>query len=238
MDFCKTCGTVLPFAGMKCPKCGNGAENAGAAETPSFRPNPSYSLVNDLTRYKELLSENEELETMIKPQSDFPTADQTNYKKRTLMFFFWPYLVGGIASGVVIYIISVVISIMSLRNSIEYYSSAEQFANRYYGDVFGGYVVAIVIALIIIFFGLFLSKRKRNDFNSNADYMNMAAQEKYQKGLKNQRMIDLYQDNLHNMRKYEDIVPADYRTSAKVGAILKIIESGKAENIEDAIKQL
>ena len=108
MDTCKACGTILPFAGMKCPKCGfsKDGENAAPAGGPA-RPfnSDKHILIMNLTKFRDLLSENEELQRMIKPQSEFPRQDEQVYKKRTLMKFFWPFLVGGIGAGILVHII-------------------------------------------------------------------------------------------------------------------------------------
>ena len=105
-------------------------------------------------------------------------------------------------------------------------------------DIYGGYIVAIAVALAIIFMGLFISRRKRDAFNSNADMMNRIASERYQLGLKNERMIDIYQDNLANMRRYEDLVPAEYQTSQKVSLIIEALKEDKADTVEEAIALL
>ena len=86
--------------------------------------------------------------------------------------------------------------------------------------------------------GLWLSRKKRDAFNSNADMMNRIASERYQKGLQNERMIDIYQDNLANMRRYEELVPAEYQTSQKVSLIIEALKEDKADTVEEAIALL
>ena len=245
MDTCKACGTILPFAGMKCPKCGfsKDGENAAPAGGPA-RPfnSDKHILIMNLTKFRDLLSENEELQRMIKPQSEFPRTDEQVYKKRTLMKFFWPFLVGGIGAGVLVYIISMIIMVSTVMNAGTQPSMTQAQIDTYTShavtDIYGGYFVAIIVALAIIFLGLWLSRKKRDAFNSNADMMNRIASERYQQGLKNERMIDIYQDNLANMRRYETLVPEEYQTSEKVSLIIEALKEGPAETVEDAIAML
>ena len=245
MDTCKACGTILPFAGMKCPKCGfsKDGDNAAPAGGPA-RPfnSDKHILIMNLTKFRDLLSENEELQRMIKPQSEFPRTDEQVYKKRTLMKFFWPFLVGGIGAGVLVYIISMIIMVSTVMNAGTQPSMTQAQIDTYTShavtDIYGGYFVAIIVALAIIFLGLWLSRKKRDAFNSNADMMNRIASERYQQGLKNERMIDIYQDNLANMRRYETLVPEEYQTSEKVSLIIEALKEGPAETVEDAIAML
>ena len=250
MDTCKACGTILPFSGMKCPKCGFAPDGAPQGPSPFAAAGGSaktfnsdkHILIMNLTKFRDLLAENEELKRMIKPQSEFPSSDEQIYKKRSLMKFFWPFLVGGIGAGIIIYIISMVIMFSSAMDIATQPSVSDQqvqtFANHAMTNIYGGYIVAIAVALAIIFMGLWLSRKKRDAFNSNADMMNRIASERYQKGLQNERMIDIYQDNLANMRRYEDLVPAEYQTSQKVSLIIEALKEDKADTVEEAIALL
>ena len=258
MDTCKACGTILPFSGMKCPKCGFAKDGAGApagfggpaggfggtstAAAARMFNTDKHVLTMNLTKFRDLLAENEELKTMIRPQSEFPSSDEQIYKKRSLMKFFWPFLVGGIGAGFVIYLISILISLSTVTTAATQPSLTAQQAQTYTSHVtagvYGGYIVALAVALAIIFLGLWLSRKKRDAFNGNADLMNRMASERYQKGLKNERMIDIYQDNLANMKRYEDLVPAEYQTSAKLTQIIECLKEEKAETVEEAIALL
>ena len=248
MDTCKVCGTILPFSGMKCPKCGFAKDGTGAtagavAGGPARMFNSDkHILIMNLTKFRDLLGENEELKTMIKPQSEFPATDEQIYKKRSLMKFFWPFLVGGIGAGILIYIISVLIMFSTVMSASTQPTLTQQqqvaYSSHAMADFYGGFIVAVAVALAIIFIGLKISRRKRDDFNGNADLMNRIASERYQKGLKNEKMIDIYQDNLANMRKYEDLVPAEYQTSQKLTLIIEALKEDKASTVEEAIALL
>lgn len=236
MEFCKNCGTVLAFAGMVCPRCGNfkgsDADNAATGKI---------SLIRTLEKFRDLLGETEELRGMIKPQSEFPMSNEQNYKKRSFMYFFWPFLVGGIGAGTVIYVISTLITVFSAFDSAQYaYSSSDvsSLSSRMVGDVYGGYFAGVIIAVIIIIVGTKIAKRKRDDFNRNSDLMNQIATERYQQGVRNQKMIDIYQENLNSMRKYENLVPEEFQTYDKVNQIIELLNADKANTIEEACAQL
>ena len=98
--------------------------------------------------------------------------------------------------------------------------------------------IYIIVAAVIIFFGVKTSKRKQADFNSNADFMNRQASERYQKGLQNQKMINLYQSNIQEMHKYETMVPEKHRNSADVGSIIQILKEDRAQTVDEAIALL
>ena len=106
------------------------------------------------------------------------------------------------------------------------------------GDVYGGYFAGLIIAVIIIIVGTKIAKRKRDDFNRNSDLMNQIATERYQQGVRNQKMIDIYQENLNSMRKYENLVPEEFQTYDKVNQIIELLKADKANTIEEACAQL
>ena len=106
------------------------------------------------------------------------------------------------------------------------------------GDVYAGYFAGVIIAVIIIIVGTKIAKRKRDDFNRNADLMNQIATEKYQQGVRNQKMIDIYQENLHNMRMYENLVPEEFQTAEKVDMIIELLKADKANTIDEACAML
>ena len=54
----------------------------------------------------------------------------------------------------------------------------------------------------------------------------------------NEKLVNLYQENINTMRQYERFVPEKYRTSALVGSILDILKEDKAETVEEAITML
>ena len=62
--------------------------------------------------------------------------------------------------------------------------------------------------------------------------MNNMVNERYQKGLENQRMIDLYQEDISKMRKYETMVPKEYQNYSDVGKMIELLEEDRATTIE------
>ena len=229
MEFCKKCGTVLAFAGMACPRCGNfkgtDADNAATGKI---------SLIRTLEKFRDLLGETEELRGMIKPQSEFPMSDRSEYKKRSFMKYFWPFLVGAVVGFYAVYMVGVMIIAFSAVNRGTRYVSEDAFVNATMGDTFAAFICGLIIAAVIIFFGVKVSKRKQHDFNSSADQMNMAIQERYKKGLQNQRMLDIYQDNITKMHLYEYLVPEKYQTSYHVGQLIEVLKDGRADDLQTA----
>ena len=191
----------------------------------------NYQLISKLEMYKSLLSDNQELETMIKPQSSFPTSTGTTYKKRSFMRYFWPYLIGAIGGGYVVYLITCIMVVSSSPSS----RTTDEMVMSMLGDFFGGIIAAIVVAVAIIIFGVKVSKRKQRDFNSNADFMNMAENEKYKQGIQNQRMIDVYQENITRMHQYENLLPEEHRNIESINAIIAILNDEKAQTVEEAL---
>ena len=75
MAFCRKCGAAMAEDDLVCVKCGTKVANG------------KDDLIDKLVKYKQLLSENEELDTMIRPQSEFPTSEPV-FKKRSFMKYF------------------------------------------------------------------------------------------------------------------------------------------------------
>ena len=64
--------------------------------------------------------------------------------------------------------------------------------------------------------------------------MNREATERYNQGIKNQKMIDLYQENLNEIYKYEPLVPEEHRTADHLGQIIDILKENRAETVDEA----
>ena len=79
MEYCRFCGAMMNPLASACPKCGmKQQEYSVAAESPKD------TLLTKLRRYKELLGETEELKMLIRPQSEFPMYESSDYKKSRL----------------------------------------------------------------------------------------------------------------------------------------------------------
>ncbi len=265
MSICKTCGSIIPFEGGICTKCSNqngaggmgvnrpgygnpGLGNPGFGNSgfgnPGFNgaqggingtsPN-KFEVISKLERYKQLLGECDELKAMIKPQSSFPASLENNFKTRSFMRYFWPFLIGGIVGGYGVYMVAYFITMMS---AINLYGDPQMAAQRVLSDSFAALVVGLIIAAAVIFFGVKVAKRKQTDFNNNANYMNREAAERYNKGVQNQKMMALYQSNVNEMVKYEPLVPEQYRSFDQIGAIIDLLKDDKAQTVEEACAML
>lgn len=218
MAFCRKCGEFMADDDLVCVKCGTKVKTA------------KDDLIDKLVRYKQLLSECEELKTMMKPQNSYVSDEPTVYKTRSFMRYFWPFLVGGVVGGYVVYLLATVLSMATISDNM----TAEAAINMAMGDVFGGYIVAIIVALAIIIIGIKISKNKQAAFNSNAEYMMSQADKRRQEAQGNQKILNVYQENVTEMHLYEHLVPEQYRTSAKVGTIIDLLKEDKAETVEEA----
>ena len=215
-----------------CPKCGMKPQDFTSASE-----SPKTVLITKLQRYRELLGETEELKRLIRPQSEFPMYEASDYKKRSLMKFFWPFLVGGIGSYIVIAVVACIIAVNSVYVKGSYALSSSQYAitqKEMADTIYSGVIVGLIVCLGIILIVLKISRRKRDDFNKNADYMNMQKTEKFREGQKNQKMIDIYQEDINEMYKYEQLVPKEYRTVPQLTRIIELIENDQAATVEEA----
>lgn len=217
MAFCRKCGEFMADDDLVCVKCGTKVKTA------------KDDLIDKLVRYKQLLSECEELKTMMKPQNSYVSDEPTVYKTRSFMRYFWPFLVGAVVGGYLIYMLSSVIIVATVSSE---YSQAT--ASSVLGDAFIGLILALIVAVAIAFIGVKISKSKQAAFNSNAEYMMRQADERRQAAQDNQKILNVYQENVTEMHLYEHLVPEQYRTSAKVGTIIDLLKEDKAETVEEA----
>ena len=217
MAFCRKCGEFMADDDLVCVKCGTKVKTA------------KDDLIDKLVRYKQLLSECEELKTMMKPQNSYVSDERTVYKTRSFMRYFWPFLVGAVVGGYLIYMLSSVIIVATVSSE---YSQAT--ASSVLGDAFIGLILALIVAVAIAFIGVKISKSKQAAFNSNAEYMMRQADERRQAAQDNQKILNVYQENVTEMHLYEHLVPEQYRTSAKVGTIIDLLKEDKAETVEEA----
>lgn len=217
MAFCRKCGEFMADDDLVCVKCGTKVKTA------------KDDLIDKLVRYKQLLSECEELKTMMKPQNSYVSDEPTVYKTRSFMRYFWPFLVGAVVGGYLIYMLSSVIIVATVSSD---YSQAT--ASSVLGDAFIGLILALIVAVAIAFIGVKISKSKQAAFNSNAEYKMRQADERRQAAQDNQKILNVYQENVTEMHLYEHLVPEQYRTSAKVGTIIDLLKEDKAETVEEA----
>ena len=229
MLFCRKCGSIMGDEDHICLNCGT---EVGRENTPDLKKD----LIDRLTEYRTLLSDNEELETMIKPQKNFPSS-VTTFKKKTFWRYFWPYVLGAGLSFLVVYLVIIIITAYTRLNSYNPYTSsvsAKTFETQMMGDVYVGYFTALIVAVALIVIGIKVSKAKQRTFNQGAERMAAEVNERYKKGLLNQKMIELHTDNERKLRLFGDFVPEDYRTASQVASIIALIKDDKASTVEEA----
>ena len=228
---CPNCGAPMGDNASACGKCG------ALISTPTADAYKKNTLIRDLTKFRDLLLEVEELDTMIRPQSDFPVSNNIEFKKKSFMGFFWPFLVGGVAGGSILYMIVAVITFYSTMNKANYIvtkADANTLSASMVSDIYIGYIVCFIVALAIIIIGIKIAKNKQASFNKNADMLMREQSEKYQKGLKNEKMIEIRTDDLREIRKYEPLVPEEYQDPDSITKIIELIKSDKAATVDEA----
>ena len=232
---CPNCGAPMGDNASTCGKCG------ALVSTPTADAYRKNSLIRDLTRFRELLLEITELNTMIRPQSDFPVSDNISFKKSSFMRYFWPFLVGGIGGASLLYMIIALITFNSTLRQANYVvaqSDVNRISASFVNDIYVGYFVSAIVAVGIIIIGVKISKSKQAAFNKNADMMMREHAEKFQKGVKNQKMIDIKNEDLREIRKYEPLVPEEYQDPDSLAKIIELIRTDKASTVDEACAQL
>ena len=214
---CPNCGAPMGDNASMCGKCG------ALVSTPTADAYKKNTLIRDLTRFRELLLEIEELNTMIRPQSEFPVSDSIIFKKSSFMRYFWPFLVGGIGGASLLYIIIAMITFNSTMNQANYVVSKadmNRISANMVNDIYIGYIVCAIVAVAIIIIGVKIAKSKQASFNKNAD------------------MIDIKNDDIREIRKYEPLVPEEYQDPDSLAKIINLIQNDKASTVEEACAQL
>ena len=223
---CKNCGAPVGEDYEVCLRCGEPVTESD--KQSAARSN----ILKKLGKYKQLLTENEELESLIKPQSSFPNSAEKNYKSRSFIKYFWPFMIAAPIIGYIIYVGGTLLAAMSIAMDATVETTSQAMGIFMIPIVL--IVLAIIVAGVIIFVGIRISRRKQNEFNSNAERMNRESAEKYQQGLRNQELVNMYQDNINKMHPYITLVPEKYRSADSVGKIMELIQDEKAENVEEA----
>ncbi len=188
-------------------------------------------LIARLKEYRDLLAETEELGAFIKSPGDTHTTPPAPLKKKTFMRFFWPWMVAAIIAFYVVYMAT---AFIAMQSTIRTAGTARLAFSQMMGDTMAGMICAAIVVIIIILFGIRVAKRKRNYSNRETEYLNKIADEKYNRGMANQKAIKILEEDIIKAHEFEPLVPAGYRTSEKVGIIIDLISSGKAETVEEA----
>ena len=130
-----------------------GVSNTGYGSEEEVAEKNKKALISKLERYKDLLAENEELDTLIKPQSSFPASEEMGFKKRSFIKYFWPFVVAAPVAGYLIYFISSMIAMSSINSydtSFMTQAEVQAISNKIMSDTYMGMLVAIIVAAAII----------------------------------------------------------------------------------------
>lgn len=189
-------------------------------------------LIGKLTKYRDLLGECEELQRMIRPQNDLPQGEGQSLKPRSFFRYFWPFILIAIGSFYVLYFIGTILTTWSRFDSISSGSPAGSAAAI--GDLLIYMVLGAVVAAAVIFFGVKVSKAKQKKYNDEVEYLNMQDAARLKESNDNQRLLNLFQENVQKMYQYEQLVPEKYRSYMGVDTIIELLKQDKAGNVEEA----
>ena len=228
MAFCNKCGIELTDDDVFCPKCGNKIEieksevktpEAETAERPSMTKEESIALATKLAKeygsLEKLSQEISEAEAIIKrPLPETP--------RHAAFKFFWPFLIIGAIIYIVVYLVVGV-----------------AFAAG------GGYEMSTGVASIAAFLALAatlaigggVAKNRRDEMN-NQEAMRMHTLRGKMDEMKKKTatLKTRYSTQKRELAQYDAIVPVTHRNKQQMERVKILLESGKADNIYDAIK--
>ncbi len=223
MAFCNKCGTGLTGEDLFCPNCGNKIDTAifeedKEPELPSMTKEESIALAEKLSAeygaLEKLIQEISEAEAIIK--RPLPEAPRHSAFK-----FFWPFLIYASVAFTILYIAAILFSQTSYEAAMFFYSLA---------------LLSIPILLIT---GGVRAVRLRSEYNQS-EYETFSKTRK-QQGLDRNiqdSILRKRQNLLDKTRKYNSIIPFNLRNSAAMSRVKVLLQSGKVESFEDALKLL
>lgn len=158
---------------------------------------------------------NDNKETISKP---LPTA-----KHHAAFKFFWPYLVGAVVTVNVLYFIGFFISMSAGTDTAL--------------AVFSFIALAAMIVILIV--GGNTAKAKRDALNYRVD-SDVQMQRKRHRELqeKTETLETVYSVKKSKLEKFDDLVPVQYRNSRHMDRVKTLIQTGKAEELSEAVALL
>ena len=213
---CWKCGAMLSDEEEFCSSCGLRIKGFD-------KPSGKAELIKKLDEYRLVLDEYEYIVATVQPQINFPQEEgQTEFKKRSFFRFFWPFLV---IAAVILYVIGCLASLFGT-------------ANKDVVTLLLGSLLGVVVAVVIIIFGVKVAKRKQADVNRKAEEMDEIAKERYNRGVANQKKIERLAVLEDKKEQLDPLVPEGFRDFDSVAKIEEMIMKNRAESIEDAIAKI
>ena len=213
---CWKCGAVLNEGEDFCSKCGLRIRGFD-------KPSDKADLIKKLDEYRLLLDEYEYIVATVQPQDNFPREEgQTAFKKRSFFRFFWPFLV---IAAVILYVVGALTSLFG--------TASKDVVTLLLGTLLG-----VVMAVVVIVFGVKVAKRKQADVNGKAEEMDELAKDRYNRGVANQKKIDRLAVLEEKKDKLDPLVPVGFRDFDHVAKIEEMIMKNRADSIEEAIAKI
>ncbi len=221
MAFCVNCGGEITESDVFCPNCGAKNE-VSPEETAAAYPQTKeegIELADKLfTLYKSYERTAKELED-IDYRLHAPAVDAP--RQHAAFKFFWPFLIYASVAFTILYIAAILFSQTS-------YEAAMFF-----------YFLALLSIPILLITGGVRAVRLRSEYNQS-EYETFSKTRK-QQGLDRNiqdSILRKRQNLLDKTRKYNSIIPYNLRNSAAMSRVKVLLQSGKVENFEDALKLL
>lgn len=242
MPFCNKCGTRIEIDDIFCPECGARVGGADASYSPApsvaefsedqsepltpASPIPSMTKEESIELAEKLKKEYNNLEKIqkeIDENQEIISKPVTPAKRHSAFKYFWPYLVSSVIVGNAGWITG--LFVVAATRSGELYST---FA-----------VGGVVLAIVLIIIGAVTSKSRRNELNANAQRAERDRHRRQQVLTeKNKELRTRYTSTKKRLEQYNGIVPREYRDARHMDRVRILLQTGKAENFAEAIKNL
>lgn len=225
MPFCDKCGISLTSDDLFCPKCGNkinikpvAEEPAAAVSVPRISKEESIDLANKLIPSYDAL---EQLKAEIQEKEAVFTAPLPTAPRHSAFKFFWPFIIVAFAAYVIATLIFFALNVFSETREAATY--------------IGGFVGLVAAAAILAGGGAY-AKSKRDKLN------NIEAAKVYTLRQKNE-VLKKETSELKtrcsalkkSISKDEAAIPVRHRNKASMEKALALVQSGRAENLYDAL---
>lgn len=242
MPFCNKCGTRIEIDDIFCPECGARVGSADASYSPApsvpevtedsyesltpASPIPSMTKEESIELAEKLKKEYNNLEKIqkeIDENQEIISKPVTPAKRHSAFKYFWPFLVT-----------SAIVANAGWIGGF-FIAAAAKSAEIYGFCAVGGVVLAIVLTIV----GAVTSKNQRDALNYNAQRAERDRHRRQQVLTeKNKELRTRYTSTKKRLEQYNSIVPREYRDARHMDRVRILLQTGKAENFAEAIKNL
>lgn len=213
--FCRKCGNQIADNALFCNKCGEEIDRGEDFEIPEMSLADSIIFVDNLkSRYTEV----EKMQkAIIDNESRLIRPLELNYRSYSFFRFFWKYLLFAFIS----FYLLLIIAALAAGNDTAF-------------NIF--LAIAFIAPVALLITGGVLSAKRREEENEAISMGNQRAKDSRQRleketaELKNTLAI-----KKRELYKAASVLPEDFRKSTSMSQIKRLLESGKASSIKEAI---